>query len=159
VPPPLKLIIMSATLRLCDFTENTKLFPQVPPVQSIDARTFPVTVHFSKHTEEDYVKAAHKSVLEIHKQLPPGTILVFVTGRHEVHRLCMLLRQSSARLHRRRAADGEEDEEEDEDEGGAEAARMDLLEASDDEGAEVEGGEDSGEEQDSETGQGSDDHD
>ncbi|CAK0873782.1 unnamed protein product [Prorocentrum cordatum] len=140
MPPPLKLIIMSATLRLCDFTENTKLFPQVPPVQSIDARTFPVTVHFARHTEEDYVKAAHKSVLEIHKQLPPGTILVFVTGRHEVHRLCAMLRRSSAQLF---GGPAPNDGEEEQPQGAGAGARLDLLEASDDEGAEVEGGEDS----------------
>lgn len=29
---PLKLIIMSATLRLADFTENTRLFKMPPPV-------------------------------------------------------------------------------------------------------------------------------
>jgi hypothetical protein len=29
---PLKLIIMSATLRTADFTENAKLFPEPPPL-------------------------------------------------------------------------------------------------------------------------------
>jgi hypothetical protein len=32
---PLKLIIMSATLRTSDFTENTRLFPSPPPVISV----------------------------------------------------------------------------------------------------------------------------
>lgn len=36
--PPLRLIIMSATLRLCDFTENRQLFPVAPPVMHIEAR-------------------------------------------------------------------------------------------------------------------------
>ncbi|CAK9036107.1 unnamed protein product [Durusdinium trenchii] len=93
-PPPLKLVIMSATLRLCDFTENQQLFPVPPPVLRIDARTFPVTVHFERRTEEDYIKAAHRSVWKIHKDLPPGSILVFVTGRQEVHRLCRMLQQT-----------------------------------------------------------------
>eukprot|EP00928_Gymnodinium_smaydae_P012466 TRINITY_DN14516_c1_g1_i2.p1 TRINITY_DN14516_c1_g1~~TRINITY_DN14516_c1_g1_i2.p1 ORF type:complete len:1400 (+),score=439.30 TRINITY_DN14516_c1_g1_i2:441-4202(+) len=134
--PPLRLIIMSATLRLCDFTENNQLFPTPPPVVRIDARTFPVTVHFARFTDEDYIKAAHKTVMKINKQLPPGTILVFVTGREEVRRLCRLLRQSAAKA-RALAAKGaspaeegdEAEDEEDEDDG-----EVELLEASDDEG-------------------------
>ncbi len=58
---------MSATLRLCDFTENTNLFPNPPPVLKIDARTHPVTLHFARHTEEDYIVAAKKKVLQIHR--------------------------------------------------------------------------------------------
>lgn len=34
---PLKLIIMSATLRLSEFTENTKLFKVPPPVISVSS--------------------------------------------------------------------------------------------------------------------------
>eukprot|EP00931_Biecheleriopsis_adriatica_P017434 TRINITY_DN12523_c0_g2_i3.p1 TRINITY_DN12523_c0_g2~~TRINITY_DN12523_c0_g2_i3.p1 ORF type:complete len:1318 (+),score=361.79 TRINITY_DN12523_c0_g2_i3:45-3998(+) len=129
--PPLKLVIMSATLRLCDFTENQQLFPTPPPVMRIDARTFPVTVHFERRTEEDYIKAAHRSVLKIHRQLPPGTILVFVTGRHEVHRLCRLLRQSQALASLRGKAleDADAEAVAEEEQG----AGHQLLEASDDE--------------------------
>jgi ATP-dependent RNA helicase DHX37/DHR1 len=52
--PPLKLIIMSATLRVEDFTKSSKLFPNpqyVPGVITIPGRTFPVTVHHNKVTE------------------------------------------------------------------------------------------------------------
>ncbi|CAJ1344955.1 unnamed protein product [Effrenium voratum] len=125
-PPPLKLVIMSATLRLCDFTENQQLFPVPPPVLRIDARMFPVTVHFARRTEEDYIKAAHRSVLQIHKDLPPGSILVFVTGRQEVHRLCRMLQRTQAMTSRGKAmeeAEAEADEE----------AAVLELEASDDE--------------------------
>jgi len=45
---PLKLVIMSATLRTSDFTENKKLFAEPPPVLSVPARQFPVTIHFSR---------------------------------------------------------------------------------------------------------------
>ncbi len=41
----LKLIIMSATLRVEDFTNNRSLFPDsIPPVINIDARQFPVSI-------------------------------------------------------------------------------------------------------------------
>jgi hypothetical protein len=53
--PPLKLIIMSATLRVEDFTGNNKsLFPLSPPaIVRVPGRTHPVTIHHSKVTELD----------------------------------------------------------------------------------------------------------
>jgi ATP-dependent RNA helicase DHX37/DHR1 len=60
---PLKLIIMSATLRTSDFTENKRLFASPPPVLSVPARQFPVTIHFAKHTElQDYLATAVRKV-------------------------------------------------------------------------------------------------
>ena len=53
---------MSATLRVEDFTLNTRLFAKPPPVLHIDARQYPVTIHFNKHTREDYVTEAFKKV-------------------------------------------------------------------------------------------------
>lgn len=96
---PLKLIIMSATLRIDDFLKNERLFPRnlypagPPPLISVPARQFPVTVHFSRRTEiEDYVGAAYRKVTRIHRELPPGGILVIVTGQREVLNLCKRLR-------------------------------------------------------------------
>lgn len=60
---PLKLVIMSATLRVTDFTENKRLFPVPPPVVSATSRQHPVTVHFSKKTELfDYAGETFKKV-------------------------------------------------------------------------------------------------
>lgn len=60
---PLKLIIMSATLRIDDFTLNRRLFERPPPVLHVPARQFPVTVHFNRRTElHDYLAAAHRKV-------------------------------------------------------------------------------------------------
>lgn len=39
---PLKLIIMSATLRVEDFTLNTRLFKQAPPVVKVNISNFKV---------------------------------------------------------------------------------------------------------------------
>eukprot|EP01133_Synstelium_polycarpum_P003732 gene3732-4301_t len=92
---PLKIVIMSATLRVEDFTKNTNLFGSVPPVINIPTRQYPVTIHFNKKTVlENYVDEAYKKVAKIHKQLPPGGVLVFVTGRQEVEYLCAKLRRS-----------------------------------------------------------------
>lgn len=105
---PLKLIIMSATLRVTDFTENATLFPlRPPPLVKIDARQFPVTIHFSRRTELDnYLEAAFKKVCAIHTRLPEGGILVFVTGAAEVEELVKRLRERfdvKKREQRRRA--------------------------------------------------------
>ena len=47
----------------------------------VPARQFPVTVHFSRRTElHDYMGAAFRKVVRIHRELPAGGILVFMTG-------------------------------------------------------------------------------
>ncbi|KAF3434028.1 hypothetical protein FNV43_RR25131 [Rhamnella rubrinervis] len=96
---PLKLVLMSATLRVEDFISGQRLFCNPPPVIEIPTRQFPVTVHFSKRTEiMDYIGQAYKKVLAIHKKLPHGGILVFVTGQREVEYLCGKLRRASMEL-------------------------------------------------------------
>lgn len=85
---------MSATMRVTDFTANTRLFPQPPPVINVDARQYPVDIHFNKRTVlRDYVDEAFKKVSKIHKKLPPGGILVFLTGQDEIRNLCSRLRE------------------------------------------------------------------
>ncbi|KAI8876009.1 P-loop containing nucleoside triphosphate hydrolase protein [Backusella circina FSU 941] len=89
---PLRVIIMSATLRVSDFTENKTLFPEVPPVINVNARQFPVSVHFNKRTPVDHVADAYKKICKIHQRLPDGGILVFLTGQNEINQLCKQLR-------------------------------------------------------------------
>ena len=93
--PPLKLVIMSATVAAQEMASNTSLFPAgPPPILHINARQHPVTMHFSKKTElGDYVTMATNHVSKIHKKLPHGGILVFLTGAHEVELTCKKLRQ------------------------------------------------------------------
>ncbi|VDK31909.1 unnamed protein product [Taenia asiatica] len=112
---PLKLIIMSATLRVEDFADNKRLFPTfkaksgdafkcvddddegegqrpgAPPVLKVESRQFPVTCHFSRYTPDDYLKAALRKaggVIDVHRNAAPGGILVFLTGQQEVRTLC-----------------------------------------------------------------------
>ncbi|ESQ56354.1 hypothetical protein EUTSA_v10024243mg [Eutrema salsugineum] len=96
---PLKLILMSATLRVEDFVSGKRLFPKSPPLIEVPTRQYPVTIHFSKKTEiGDYIGQAYKKVMSIHRKLPQGGILVFVTGQREVDYLCEKLRKSSKEL-------------------------------------------------------------
>ncbi|XP_053952110.1 probable ATP-dependent RNA helicase kurz [Anastrepha ludens] len=91
---PLKLIIMSATLRVEDFIGNTKLFKYPPPLIKVEARQFPVTVHFQRYTPTDYVQEAYRKTVKIHSKLPEGGILVFLTGQQEVNALVRKLRRT-----------------------------------------------------------------
>ncbi|KAL1923687.1 uncharacterized protein VTP21DRAFT_8667 [Calcarisporiella thermophila] len=90
---PLRIIIMSATLRVEDFTSNRTLFDTPPPILKVDARQYPVTMHFNKRTQADYVTEAFRKVCKIHARLPAGGILVFLTGQNEISVLCKKLRK------------------------------------------------------------------
>jgi ATP-dependent RNA helicase DHX37/DHR1 len=95
-PPiqPIKVIIMSATLTISDF-QNNVLFPnKLPPVIRVDARQYPVTVHFAKQTVvSNYLNEAYKRVVQIHRRLPPGGILVFLTGKREIQYMIRKLKK------------------------------------------------------------------
>nr|XP_012232791.1 PREDICTED: probable ATP-dependent RNA helicase kurz [Linepithema humile] len=91
---PLKLIIMSATLRVEEFVENVRLFKVKPPVITIQTRQFPVTIHFNRRTSEDYVNEALRKAIKIHTRLPEGGILIFLTGQQEVHTIVRKLRKA-----------------------------------------------------------------
>lgn len=75
---------MSATLRTTDFTHNTRLFSTPPPTITIPTRQHPVTVHFNRRTQSDYATEAFNKVAKIHTRLPPGGVLVFLTGQGEI---------------------------------------------------------------------------
>ncbi|KAI8226329.1 putative ATP-dependent RNA helicase [Colletotrichum sp. SAR 10_96] len=89
---PLKIIIMSATLRVEDMTNNATLFPTPPPVVEVEGRQHPVTIHFTRRTQSDYVDEAYKKIMRGHKKLPPGGFLVFLTGQNEIMHLSKKLR-------------------------------------------------------------------
>jgi ATP-dependent RNA helicase DHX37/DHR1 len=82
---------MSATLRVSDFAENRTLFPTPQPVINVAARQHPVTIHFNRRTFSDYVTEAVKKATKIHTRLPPGGILIFLTGQNEITGVCRKL--------------------------------------------------------------------
>uniref|UniRef100_A0A8D0HC67 DEAH-box helicase 37 n=1 Tax=Sphenodon punctatus TaxID=8508 RepID=A0A8D0HC67_SPHPU len=108
---PMKLIIMSATLRVEDFTENKRLFSVTPPVIQVDARQFSVTVHFNKRTPlNEYNGECFRKVCKIHRMLPSGGILVFLTGQAEVNSLCRRLRKAFPFRKNKMAGDEDKDD-------------------------------------------------
>ncbi|CAK4029981.1 related to DEAH-box RNA helicase (Dhr1) [Lecanosticta acicola] len=94
---PLKLIIMSATLRVTDFIMNQRLFKSTkPPIVQAEGRQFPVTEHFARRTQRDYVAETVHKVARGHAKLPPGGILVFLTGQDEIQTVESRLKEAFA---------------------------------------------------------------
>ena len=91
---PLKLTIMSATLRITDFTQNKTLFSDPPPVLQAEGRQYPVTMHFARKTHHDYVEEAFRKITKGHKKLPPGGFLIFLTGQNEITQLSKRLKEA-----------------------------------------------------------------
>jgi ATP-dependent RNA helicase DHX37/DHR1 len=91
---PLKLIIMSATLRVSDFRENSRLFSTPPPLVEAEGRQYEVTPHWVRKTSHDFVEEAFKKVSRGHRKLPPGGMLVFLTGQNEIRMLAKRLKET-----------------------------------------------------------------
>ncbi|KAJ2453454.1 putative ATP-dependent RNA helicase DHR1 [Coemansia sp. RSA 2336] len=92
---PLRLVIMSATLRVDDFVKNPRLFKVPPPVINVQSRQHPVRVHFNRRTPApgQHVNEAIRKVAKIHRRLPDGGILVFLTGQAEITYMCRQLQK------------------------------------------------------------------
>ena len=84
---------MSATLNVEEFSKPS-LFNPLPPVLRVEARQHPVTVHFSRKTNPDFLEEAFKTVSKIHGNLPEGGILVFLSGKREILSLVRKLRET-----------------------------------------------------------------
>ena len=131
---PLKLVIMSATLRVHDFmqpklfggtitlanksipTKNSKAKakqgditksstqayitanlkdPVNIPVITVESRQFTVNTHFARRTEiNNYLDEVYTKTCSIHKKLPPGAILVFLTGKREISHMYQKLNKA-----------------------------------------------------------------
>lgn len=90
----LKLIVMSATLRVDDFLAPKLFGAKAPPVLNVESRQFPVTVHFNRRTRPDFLQESFKKCSQIHRKLPDGGILVFLPGQREVRALVARLKKS-----------------------------------------------------------------
>ncbi|PCH33035.1 pre-mRNA splicing factor [Wolfiporia cocos MD-104 SS10] len=90
----LKLIVTSATMN----AEKFSSFYGNAPTYTIPGRTFPVEIFHSKSPCEDYVDSAVKQVLQIHLSLPPGDILVFMTGQEDIEVTCQVVQERLSQL-------------------------------------------------------------
>ncbi|KAG8991813.1 DEAH-box RNA helicase prp16 [Tulasnella sp. JGI-2019a] len=90
----LKLIVTSATMNSDKFSN----FYGLAPTFTIPGRTFPVETFYAKSPCEDYVDSAVKQVLQIHLSLPPGDILVFMTGQEDIEITCQVIGERLSQL-------------------------------------------------------------
>ncbi|KAF8584942.1 P-loop containing nucleoside triphosphate hydrolase protein [Ramaria rubella] len=90
----LKLIVTSATMN----SDKFSAFYGNAPTFTIPGRTFPVEIFHSKSPCEDYVDSAVKQVLQIHLSLPPGDILVFMTGQEDIEITCQVINERLSQL-------------------------------------------------------------
>jgi pre-mRNA-splicing factor ATP-dependent RNA helicase DHX15/PRP43 len=85
----LKIIVMSATLDALKFQKYFGLRNDVAaPLFKVPGRTHPVEVFYTQEPEPDYVEAAIRTVLMIHRAEDPGDILLFLTGEEEIEDAC-----------------------------------------------------------------------
>ena len=83
----LKIIIMSATLDALKF-QNYFTIDEPAPLFKVPGRTHPVEIFYTKEPEPNYVEAAIRTVLMIHRTGEPGDILLFLTGEEEIEDAC-----------------------------------------------------------------------
>ncbi|RAL58368.1 hypothetical protein DID88_006048 [Monilinia fructigena] len=76
------------------FHREQDLFSTPPPVLQAEGRQYPVTTHFSRKTHHDYVEEAFRKISKGHRKLPPGGMLVFLTGQNEITHLSKKLKEA-----------------------------------------------------------------
>ncbi len=87
--PELKIIIMSATLDAVKFQKYFSIRSNGnAPLFKVPGRTHPVDVFYTQEPEPDYVEAAIRTVLMVHRAEDTGDILLFLTGEEEIEDAC-----------------------------------------------------------------------
>ncbi|KIY43192.1 P-loop containing nucleoside triphosphate hydrolase protein [Fistulina hepatica ATCC 64428] len=87
--PDLKIIIMSATLDAVKFQKYFSVRSDgLAPLFKVPGRTHPVEIFYTQEPEPDYVEAAMRTVLMIHRAEDPGDVLLFLTGEEEIEETC-----------------------------------------------------------------------
>jgi len=76
--------VMSATLE----AEKFQTYFIDAPLIKVPGRLFPVEIFYTQEPERDYLEAAIRTVIQIHKHEDPGDVLVFLTGEQEIEEAC-----------------------------------------------------------------------
>jgi pre-mRNA-splicing factor ATP-dependent RNA helicase DHX16 len=84
-----KVIISSATIdaeKFSNFFDNA-------PIYNVPGRRYPVTIHYTKAPEANYLEACVITALQIHlkEQPPAGDILMFLPGQQEIEEAMELI--------------------------------------------------------------------
>jgi len=87
-PMDLKCVVMSATLEAKKFQG----YFEGAPLVMVPGRTHPVEIFYTQEPERDYLEAAIRTVVQIHRCEPPGDVLLFLTGEEEIEDACGKIR-------------------------------------------------------------------
>ena len=79
----LKIILISASLDTITFQKYFRA-----PLLEIRGRTYPIEIFYTRKPEPNYLEAAMRTVLMIHRAEDPGDILLFLTGEEEIEDFC-----------------------------------------------------------------------
>ena len=92
----LKIIIMSATLDAVKFQKYFSLRTDFAvALFTVPGRTHIVQLFYTQEPEPDYMEAAMRTVLWIHRTEGPGDILLFLTGEEEIEDACRKLKREA----------------------------------------------------------------
>ncbi|XP_043511713.1 ATP-dependent RNA helicase DHX33 isoform X2 [Frieseomelitta varia] len=92
--PPLKLLVMSATM---DVDKFSKYFQA--PALYLEGRQHPVKIYHAVKSQEDYAFSALVTAFQIHRDSPANEdILVFLTGQEEIEAAAVSARQVAKQL-------------------------------------------------------------
>jgi pre-mRNA-splicing factor ATP-dependent RNA helicase DHX15/PRP43 len=84
----LKCVVMSATLE----AEKFQGYFTGAPLVCVPGRTHPVEIFYTQEPERDYLEAAIRTCVQIHRCEPPGDVLLFLTGEEEIEDACSKIR-------------------------------------------------------------------
>jgi len=89
LPPPLKVIVMSATMEADKFSG----YFRNAPILFVRGRQHPVNVRHVTETQDDWQNALLSTIFKIHAEAPPQEdILVFMTGQDEIDSMAQTIR-------------------------------------------------------------------
>jgi len=90
----LKLVLLSATTEV----QHVQGHFEGAPLLSLPIRTHPVDIMYTQEMEKDYVKAAIRTVIQIHTTETEGDILLFLPTEDEIDNVCQILRKEATQL-------------------------------------------------------------
>jgi pre-mRNA-splicing factor ATP-dependent RNA helicase DHX38/PRP16 len=82
----LKIVLMSATLQIEKFSNFLNCIPY-----HFDGNRFPVDIRYLKINVDDYVEWVTKKILSVHNDEEEGDILVFLSGKEDIHQVKCIL--------------------------------------------------------------------
>eukprot|EP01129_Flabellula_baltica_P016049 TRINITY_DN8387_c0_g1_i1.p1 TRINITY_DN8387_c0_g1~~TRINITY_DN8387_c0_g1_i1.p1 ORF type:complete len:668 (-),score=121.64 TRINITY_DN8387_c0_g1_i1:32-2035(-) len=89
----LRLVIMSATLDAEIFEDYFQA-----KVLYVQGRQFPVSIYYTLAPEPNYIDAIFITIMQIHMDDNDGDVLVFITGREDIFKLEMLLKNKAEEI-------------------------------------------------------------